>query len=576
MRKYGSDLVVDLMRAYGIRHVAMNPGASYRGLHDSLVNWGSGGPEMIICTNEKICVNMAHGYARVTGEPMAAIVHDVVGLMQSTMGVYTAYVDRAPVLVFGGTGPMEVAKRRPHIEWVHTAFAQGDLVRNYVKWDDQPFDHQAVVDGFARAYQIATMEPAGPVYSCYDVALQEEPLDDEPEIVVHRNDPPVQFPAEEHVLAEIGEALLAAERPVIVAGRVGRRPETAAALAALADAGAIPVHDQQWRHNLANTNPQHFLDKSPVEGADVVLALDVADLYGALTASGGTRGDQRRWLPSPDARLVEIRLDLLEGNGWSPTFEKYQRVDTSVTANTALAVPRLAALVEELAEKPEAARRVAERRTAVTAAHDRQRATYRERAAEGWDDTPISTARLAGELRDAVREHDWVLSGSTLAGWTPKLWDFDDWSRFTGRPLGTATQIGMGMGVALAHRDSSKLVVHVQPDGDLLFDPGTLWTIANNRLPMLVVMFNNRAYYNDWEHQEIVARDRGRDVSRANIGMDLDGPAPDFAAIARGFGWQATGPIHDPAELAERLGWAVKVVAQERVPVLVDVVTRHR
>lgn len=575
MRKYGSDLVVDLMRAYGIRYAAMNPGASYRGLHDSLVNWGTGGPEMIICTNEKIAVGMAHGYARVTGEPMAAIIHDVVGLMQATMGIYTAYTDQTPVLVFGGTGPMAVAKRRPHIEWVHTAHLQGDLVRNFVKWDDQPFDHQAVVDGFARAYQLATMQPCGPVYSCYDLALQEEPLDNEPEIVVHQNHPEQQFPAEERILREIARSLVAAERPVIVAGRVGRRPGSFAALAQLAEVGAIAVYDQQWRNNMPNTHAQHFLGQHCMESADAVLALDVADIYGAVT-TGADRSEQRRWLPQSDAKLMEIRIDLLEGNGWSPKFEKYQRVDMSVMANTALALPRLAGLVSEMVAEPAVSRRVEARRRDTALAHDADRARYREQARERWEDKPISTPRLAGELRDAVRDHDWVLSGSSLAGWIPRLWNIDEWHRFSGRSLGTATQIGIGMGVALAHKDSSRLVVHIQPDGDLLFDPGTLWTIARHRLPMLVVMYNNHAYYNDWEHQKIVARDRGRDVLRANIGMDLDEPAPDFATIARGFGWQAMGPITEPDQLADKLKWAVDVVAKERVPVLVDVVTQHR
>ena len=576
MSKFGSDLVVDLMAAYGLRYVAMNPGASYRGLHDSLVNWRADAPEMVICTNEKIAVAMAHGYARVTGQPMGAIVHDVVGLMQATMGVFTAYLDQAPVMVFGGTGPMAVGKRRPHIEWAHTAFAQGDLVRNFVKWDDQPFDHQGVVDGFARGFQVATMEPCGPVYICYDLALQEEPLDVEPPLVVHVNDPQRQFPAEDAVLREIAEWLVAAQHPVIVAGRVGRHQDTAEALSRLAQLLAVPVYDQEWRFNIPNTDSQHFLEQHVAAGADLVLALDVSDLYGALTSGNGSSRSERRWLPDAGARLVEIRLDLLEGNGWSPKFERYQQVQRSVMANTALAVPRLVAIVEELLDPPATRRRIEARRAVITASHDADRARYREQARADWDASPVSTARLASELYAAVRHHDWVLSGSSLAGWTSRLWDLDDWHRFGGRSLGTATQIGIGMGVALAHRGGDKLVVHIEPDGDLMFDPGVLWTIAHQHLPMLIVMYNNRAYYNDWEHQAIVARQRGRDVARAHIGMDLHSPAPDFASLARSFGMQGMGPIERPADLADSLARAARIVVEERVPVLVDVITQHR
>ena len=577
MRKYGSDLVVDLLRAYDIPYVPMNPGASFRGLHDSLVNWGTGGPEMIICTNEKIAVNMAHGYAKATGRPLAAIIHDVVGLMQGTMGLYSSYVDQVPALVLGGTGPMAVGKRRPHIEWVHTAFSQGGLVRDFVKWDDQPFDAHGVVDGFARGYQVATTEPGGPVYMCYDVAFQEEPLDDEPAIVVHKPNPALQFAASPDALREVVDALLLAERPVIIAGRVGRHREGAAALAALAELVGAPVVDQRWRFNLPTPHPLRASAGEAVRDADLVLALDVVDLYGSLTAPTGGRGSTRRWLPSSDARLLEMRLDLLQGNGWLPTFQKYQKVEMSLMANTGLALPDMLPVVPE---------RLADlgRKDAVAARtqtwHRRSvelRTQAVEDARKDWGTTPISTARLASDLWESVRGEDFVVTGADLSGWVGRLWELDDWSQFHGRSLGTATQIGTAMGVALAHKNSAtKVVVDIQPDGDLLFDPGTLWTIAHYRLPMLLVMFNNRAYYNDWGHQADIARDRGRDVSRAHIGLDLDGPAPDFATMARSFGVEAVGPVEDPSTLLSTLQRAYAMVRDERVPVLVDVITQHR
>ncbi|MGH8868530.1 MAG: thiamine pyrophosphate-binding protein [Actinomycetes bacterium] len=576
MRKFGSDLVVDLLRAYEIPFVPMNPGASFRGLHDSLVNWGTGGPEMIICTNEKIAVNVAHGYAKMTGRPLAAIVHDVVGLMQGTMGVYTSYLDQVPVLVLGGTGPMAISQRRPHIEWIHTAFPQGDLVRNFVKWDDQPFDAQGVVDGFARGYQVATTEPCGPVYMCYDLGFQEQPLDDEPALVVHRRPPEKQFPAAEDALREIARALVRAKSPAIVAGRVGRDPGAAAALGEVARLAGVPVLDQGWRFNLPNVHPMHCAGKEAVDGADTVLALDVVDLYGALTSPTGGRGSPRRWLPAEDAHLVEMRLDLLSGNGWLPKFEKYQPVDATVMADTSLALPDLVRVLEEETRGAGASSSVRQRTELWSARHAQYRETARREARKVWDARPISTARLAGDLWDVVRDEDYVLTGSGLSGWVTKLWDLDDWSRYPGRSLGTATQIGTSMGVALACRGTGKFVVNVQPDGDLLFDPGTLWTIASSRLPMVMVMFNNRAYYNDWEHQQDVARDRGRDERRAHIGLDLDGPAPDYAAMARSFGWSAEGPIEEPEELRPALERAVKLVRDQGVPALVDVVCQHR
>src|SRR5919202_4093257 len=178
-QRYGADLVVDLLQQFEIPYAALNPGASYRGLHDSLVNYGGNRPEIILCQHEEIAVQMAHGYAKATGRPMAAILHDVVGLLHACLAIYYAYLDRAPVLILGATGPMNEAKRRPHIDWIHTANVQGSAVRDYTKWDDQPASVDGIPGSFARAYRVAMTEPQGPVYLCFDAGLQEEPLDRE-------------------------------------------------------------------------------------------------------------------------------------------------------------------------------------------------------------------------------------------------------------------------------------------------------------------------------------------------------------------------------------------------------------
>src|SRR5438105_4105434 len=177
-RRHWSDLVVDLLKQSEIPYAALNPGASYRGLHDSLVNYGGNVmPELVLCPHEEIAVGMAHGFAKASQKPMAAIVHDVVGLLHSCMAIYYAYIDRAPVLILGATGPMNEAKRRPRIDWIHTANVQGNAVRDFTKWDDQPASVDGIPSSFARGYRVAMTEPQGPVYLCYDAQLQEDPLD---------------------------------------------------------------------------------------------------------------------------------------------------------------------------------------------------------------------------------------------------------------------------------------------------------------------------------------------------------------------------------------------------------------
>ncbi len=163
--EYGSDLIVDLLKAFRIEYAALNPGASFRGLHDSLVNYGGNRmPEIILCCHEEIAVTMAFGYARVTGKPMAAIVHYIVGLQHATMAIYNAWSSRVPILVLGGTGPMDTTKRRSGTDWVHTALVQGQQVRDYVKWDDQPASVESVPEALIRAHRLATTEPQGAVW----------------------------------------------------------------------------------------------------------------------------------------------------------------------------------------------------------------------------------------------------------------------------------------------------------------------------------------------------------------------------------------------------------------------------
>ena len=192
-KQFGSDVIAETLRALDIPYIALNPGASYRGLHDSIVNYlGNETPQMLLCLHEEAAVAIAHGYAKVTGKPMAAAVHSNVGLMHATMAVFNAWCDRMPVVILGATGPVDAAKRRPWIEWIHTARDQGALMRNYTKWDDQPASPGAAREAILRGHWHRNTAPMGPVYINLDAEMQEsklaEPL---PPIDVTRFMPPI-------------------------------------------------------------------------------------------------------------------------------------------------------------------------------------------------------------------------------------------------------------------------------------------------------------------------------------------------------------------------------------------------
>ena len=539
------------------------------------MNYGEGKPEIILCTHEKVAVNVAHGYAKATGKPMGAIVHDVVGLLHSTMGIYYAHLDRVPVIVMGATGPMDRHRRRPAIDWIHTAQVQGEAVRNFTKWDDQPASALDFPRSFARAYRIATTEPAGPVYLCYDAGLQEDPLpapvsiDD---VVAAARPSPVQ--ADPTALRRAAELIAHAERPVIVTEFTGRHAESVAELTALATEIAAAVIDLNGRVNIPNRHPLNLTgDESVLGDADLVLALDVGDMHRALNELDRDSKDRaKKSRLAPGTPVIDISLSELRQSHWAEDLGEFQPVTLSIVADTRLALPALRdALRSRLAGQDRD-----RRRSELSRAHDAVRERWEREAREDWDASPITAPRLASEIWSVIKNDDWVLTVNTLEEWALRLWDIDSPKRHPGRSFGTGTQIGVSLGVGLAYRGTDTLVVDVQPDGDLMYDPGAMWTAANSRIPLLAVMYNNRAYYNDFEHQIRVARHRGTPVENARVGQELDDPAPDFAAMARSMGWYAEGPIADPDKAGPAIARAAAYVREKRMPALVDTIVRRR
>jgi benzoylformate decarboxylase/acetolactate synthase-1/2/3 large subunit len=576
--RFGSDVMVDRLIEQEIPYVALNPGASFRGLHDSLVN-RPGAPEMITCPHEKLAVNMAHGYAKATGRPMVAVLHDTVGLLHGALGIFSAFLDRAPVMVLGGAGPMNTARRRPQIDWIHTSNIQGNAVRDFTKWDDQPASIAAVPEALARARRVALSEPAGPVYVALDADLQEREVGDEviPHFELSRVGPASPIGADEATLRAVVRALLEARRPVIVAGFAGRDPAAFDQIPELAELLGAGMIETNIRLNMPNRHRLNVTGTEALAEADVVLLLDVKDRSKPLN---NVEQISRRILPltAPDARVIDIGFNDLQVTAWIQDYGALQETDLQLTADTRAVLPQLLErLRAELGGEDEARQAERERRRReLSDLHDQRWSSWAEQAARAADEQPVAPSQLAAAVWPAIRDHDWVLTAGTGSDWAPRLWDFDRAYRHPGKSLGTATQVGISMGVALANRGSDRLVVDLQPDGDLMFDAGSLWIASAHRIPMLVVMFNNRAYYNDWEHQIRLAKARGTDLERAHIGVNINSPAPDFAQLARSFGWHAEGPITDPSKVTEAVARAAQVALEQRQPALVDVVCQFR
>lgn len=576
-RGWQSDVIVDLIKQYDFEYITLNPGASFRGLHDSLVNYGKNDPQMLLCNHEEIAVQIAHGYAKATGKPMAVILHNLVGLLHACMAIYYAYIDRVPVFIMGATGPMDEGKRRPHIDWTHTALVQGNAVRDYVKWDYQPTAIEGVPESFARAYSIMTTQPPGPIYMCYDAALQEAPLTKDVPLPPRNSvATPSPMAPDPRAIEAIADKLIAADKPMLLAEYAGRRPggfENNVKLAELVGAGCWDIANAL---NFPNKHPLAIsMDKGALKGVDLVLGLDIKDWEKATHELNST---DRKITPlvNADADWVEIGFAELGISKWSMDYCRMQPCSVRALGDTAIGVPALIQSLEKrIGGDAKLQKKIADRKVEIGKRHDETWAKWQEQSRENWDASPMTTGRLAHEVWDVIKNEDWVLTANTLKHGVRKVWDFDKPYRHPGIELGTSTQIGMSIGVALAHKKHKRLVVDLNPDGDLMFDAGALWMLAKYEIPMLIVMYNNRAYYNDWEHQIRMARLRGTDMEKAHIGMDLFGPEPDFGALARSMGVWGEGPIENPKDVRGALLRALEVVKSGK-PALVDTVTQHR
>jgi acetolactate synthase I/II/III large subunit len=575
--RYQSDVIVDMIKLYDFPAIPLNPGASYRGLHDSLVNYGENDPPMILCNHEKIAIQIAHGYTKATGKPMAAAVHNVVGLLHAPLAVYYAYIDRCPVFLIGATGPMDEKLRRPFIDWIHTAFAQGSAVRDFTKWDYQPGSVHGIPDSFARAYSIMMTEPQGPVYMVYDAGIQEAELTEH--IAIPSADAvkvPPRLAADPKLIDEAAEMLLAADYPVLLTEYAARAPIGFDDTVKLAETVGSPVFDINKRLGFPNRHPLSVsMHADAFKGADLVMALDVIDwTKGSHKPNWETR--EVETITTPECKWIDIGFADIEISKWATDYNKHHNWDMRILADTANAIPALTeACVARIKDDDKLAARIVERTKDVGEKHTAQWDKWQEQVKDTWDQMPMHEARMATEVWEAIKNEDWVLTAGTLKDWVRKVWNFDKPYQHPGRDLGTATQFGISMGVAYAYKDTDKLVVDLQPDGDLMFDLGALWVAAKYEIPMLVIMYNNRAYYNDWAHQISVAKKRGTDEARAYIGMDLEGPEPDFAHIAKGMDWYAEGPIFDPKEIGPAVARAIGQVKKGK-PALIDVITWRR
>jgi thiamine pyrophosphate-dependent acetolactate synthase large subunit-like protein len=543
---WGSDAIAAMLRALDVPYLALNPGASYRGLHDSIVNYlGNERPQMLLCLHEEAAVAIAHGYAKASGRMMGVVLHSNVGLMHGSMAIFNAWCDRVPMLILGATGPWDAARRRPWIDWIHTAADQGALVRDYTKWDNQPASVPAAYEALLRAAQMAETAPRGPTYINLDAALQEAkvgPLPPLPDVSRYRAPEPV-CPSKAEV-EKAAQLLSSAKSPAILVGRVSRSEAGWKARIALAEKLQAKVFTDiktpaafPTDHPLHAAPPATFPDGKLLRDCDVVLSLDWVDTAGTLKAA---------WGDAIGAKVIRVSVDAHLHRGWSADYQGLPPSDVYLMCEPDVAVPML-----------------------LEAVRARPAVVSQKKELSQETDQAVSIRALARAFNELTAGMDVCLSKLPL-GWNGAYRHFRHPLDYLGADGGGGVGAGPGLtvGAALALKETGRMVCGIVGDGDFLMGVTALWTATHYKLPCLILVANNRSFYNDELHQERVAKERGRPVENKWIGQRIDEPDIDLAAMGRAQGAVGIGPVKHLNELKPAIAEAIAHVKKGAVCVV--------
>ncbi len=572
--EWGSDVVVEMLKQYGIEYAPANLGATYRGLLDSIINFGENKtPEIIECLHEEIAVGIAMGYGRATGKPAVALVHNVVGTLHAAMAIYNAYVDRTPVIIMSGTGPMSLKGRRPWIDWVHTALVQGNLVRDYVKWDDQPHDPESVPESFIRAYRVAMTEPKGPVYIALDAGWQEAKLSEPVTIPdISKYAVPTGVQGDPTSLRKTAELLANAEAPLIIADQVGRNPEAVHYIVQLAEAGSIPVIDGGGSLNIPSTHPLDVTGGDLITRSDVIVLLDVEKLEQTFTISN-RYNRQKESRIKPDTKIVNIGLFDQWIKSTTLDFDRVWPVEFTVAADTRLAVPQLTRELRDILDKNPDRKRIADERFArAKEIHDAVKQRAKDQLDKAASREDISLATLSHEVWNCVKGEDWIVTGN-IGGWTRNLWELEKPGSLMGgqKAAGLGTALSRSIGAALAVKKVGGFCVAFVGDGESLYVPSSIWTAVHHHIPLLVFLLDNGGYVGEGAHVTWTSENRQRSTANQHIATEIQRPRVDFAGLARAQGAYAEGPVENLADLRPAIERAFRVMKKESTLAMVVV-----
>jgi acetolactate synthase-1/2/3 large subunit len=557
----GSDFMMDVIKSLNFEYITTNPGSSFQGLHESIINYGGNTkPELLTCCHEESAVAMAHGYAKIEGKPIMALLHGTVGTQHGSMAIYNAYADRVPIYLVIGNH-MDAAVRPPGVNWYHSAQDMAAMIRDYTKWDDNPASLGAMASSSIRAYRMMMTPPMGPVAIVIDSEMQEKAMPAGARPRIPKLTVPAPPQGDMAAVRQAAKMLVAAQAPRINCQRAARTPEGMRLVTQLAELLQCPVNGNGERMHIPSRHP---MAGTGYQGYPVDLVLD-------LEVQGGGA-------PPANAKSISISsLDLFIKSNIQD-FQPMSQADLPIAGDAEATLP---SLIEEIEREMTGDRKrvFEERGKKIAEGHAKQREQAIADARYGWDSSPISLARLAAELWPLIKNEDWSLVGwqGFIGGWPGRLWNMDKHYHYIGGQGGGGIGYNApaAVGAALANRKYGRLSVNIQTDGDLNFAPGVLWTAAHHKIPLLTIMHNNRGYHAEVMFVQRMAAERNRGVDRAHIGTRLIEPNINYAKMAETYGLTGIGPISDPKDMAAAFKQGIEIVKRGE-PVVIDTITQPR
>jgi acetolactate synthase-1/2/3 large subunit len=574
----GSDYMVDCLKHVGFDYLTCMPGSTFRGIHESIINYGGNSkPELLSATHEEISAAMAHGYAKMAGKPMAILIHNTVGLQHASMAIYNAYADRVPMLILvGNIG--DSATRRPGVEWFHTATDVAQIVRGFIKYDAQPGSLQQFGEEIMKASSMSMTPPFEPALVIVDADLAENPVGETP-IPMPKFVPVRPSVADPGALAEVAKLLVNAKNPVIVADRAARSQAGMDQLVQLAESLQIPVMDLAnrmnfpWNHHLNQT-----WDRTLIPQADVILGLELSDLFGVVGDVADLPQRKTTIKIKPTCTVISINSMYNQGAGNYQDQQRFFEPAMAIAGDSESSMPYLNDAVNRAMTGDRKSQNAA-RAAHFSEAFTKRRLADLQQASLGWDAIPISVARMCQETYGLIKHDDFSLVSATgfQSQWPQRLWDLNKYHHYNGDSGAYGVGYGMpaAVGAALAARDQGRYSINIQGDGDLMVGPGSLWTAAHHKIPLLTIVHNNRAWHQETMHVQRMADRRERQPEHAKVGTLIGNPDIDYTKLAQSFGVYADGAVTQPGQLGAALARALKVV-KSGMPALVDVVSQPR